>query len=228
MPEIADVVPGQDVLAEWGNQVRDRAVSRYTTQAALETAEPGAPNGSLRWTDDNGLLIKQGGVWLRLVNATGDNPRFEGNVIVQAGASGQGYWIKPDDLDNTQDWRMIDSAGSLIFQSRASGSFQTVFQIGSAVVQLASNSVPAGGVRIGATPLSTSSPGGTGYYLRWSSATGGMWRTTTLQLQADDVPAGVASLMAAAAGDEIDVADIFQSLLDRIDDLTARVEALEA
>lgn len=73
MAEISDVVPGQDVLAVWGNEVRDRSVMRYTTQAALETAEPSAPDGSLRWTDDNGLLLRQAGAWEKLGNAIYDS-----------------------------------------------------------------------------------------------------------------------------------------------------------
>lgn len=62
--EILDVVPGNDVEAAWGNVVRDRVTMRYTSQAALETNEPSAPAGSLRWTNDNGLLVRAAGEWV--------------------------------------------------------------------------------------------------------------------------------------------------------------------
>lgn len=63
MPEIADVIPGDDVIDTWGNQIRDRTNMRYSSQANLEASEPGAADGSLRWTDDNGLLLRVAGVW---------------------------------------------------------------------------------------------------------------------------------------------------------------------
>lgn len=63
MPEIGDVVAGQDVLAAWGNAVRDRATMRYSTLAALDASEPGAADGSLRWAADTGLVVRSGGVW---------------------------------------------------------------------------------------------------------------------------------------------------------------------
>jgi hypothetical protein len=95
MPEIADVVPGQDVLAEWGNIIRNRVVSRYTTQAALEVQEPNAPNGSLRWADDNGLLLRSGGAWVPVVVI----PDGRGSVLY--------------DTDGDEAWEVFDDVGTL-------------------------------------------------------------------------------------------------------------------
>lgn len=40
MAEIADVVPGEDTEATWGNAIRDRAVMRYANEAARDASEP--------------------------------------------------------------------------------------------------------------------------------------------------------------------------------------------
>lgn len=89
MAEIDDVVPGADVLASWGNLVRDRVVMRYTTQTALETAEPAAADGSLRWADDTGLLIRTGGVWEPVALAAAFLPLTGGTMSGAISMGGQ-------------------------------------------------------------------------------------------------------------------------------------------
>ena len=64
MPEISDVAPGGDVLATWGNAIRDRAVMRYTSEAARDASDPSPDDGQLCWIEDiDELQARVAGVW---------------------------------------------------------------------------------------------------------------------------------------------------------------------
>lgn len=55
MPEMPDVVLSEDIEVEWGNEIRDRTIQRYT-DVTERTAEHGSPsNGDLAFMADTGL-----------------------------------------------------------------------------------------------------------------------------------------------------------------------------
>lgn len=57
MPEIPNVVPGEPVEADWGNDIRDRSVQKYADLTALEASQPVPQLGELAWLDNPGYLV---------------------------------------------------------------------------------------------------------------------------------------------------------------------------
>ena len=93
MPEIPDVIPDEVIDTIWGNDIRDRVVSRYANDAARIGSEPFPQTGQLTWLDDPGVLeYYDGDDWLtilsieagddRYVNITGDE--IEGDQPIAA------------------------------------------------------------------------------------------------------------------------------------------------
>ena len=50
--ELSDVVPGESVEAAWGNDIRDRVLSRYTDAIDRGNKNPIPASGDLSWLDD--------------------------------------------------------------------------------------------------------------------------------------------------------------------------------
>ena len=70
MPELPDVVPGEPVESDWGNNVRDRVTSRYADASARSASEPFPQAGQLTWLDDPGVLERFDGTdWALLALA---------------------------------------------------------------------------------------------------------------------------------------------------------------
>ncbi len=64
MPEIPDVIGGDLITATYNNQVRDRAVMRYSNAAARDSSVPIPVAGDLAWLNDiEGVTVYNGTVW---------------------------------------------------------------------------------------------------------------------------------------------------------------------
>jgi len=57
MPEIPNVVSGEPVEADWGNDIRDRSVQKYADQTALDFSQPLPQLGELAWLINPGWLV---------------------------------------------------------------------------------------------------------------------------------------------------------------------------
>ena len=57
MPEIPNVVAGEPVEADWGNDIRDRSVQKYADLTALDFSQPLPQLGELAWLVDPGHLV---------------------------------------------------------------------------------------------------------------------------------------------------------------------------
>ena len=69
MPEIPNVVPGEPVEADWGNDVRDRSVQRFADATARTASLPFPGIGQLTWLDDPGVVeYWDGGTWTSLAD----------------------------------------------------------------------------------------------------------------------------------------------------------------
>lgn len=67
MPEIPNVVAGEPVESDWGNDIRDRSVQRYPDQTALEVSQPFPAPGETVWLDDPGIMQTfNGALWVPL------------------------------------------------------------------------------------------------------------------------------------------------------------------
>ena len=67
MPEIPNVVPGEPVEADWGNDIRDRSVQKYADQSALDVSQPFPQAGEVVWLDDPGQFRAWSGTaWVPL------------------------------------------------------------------------------------------------------------------------------------------------------------------
>lgn len=72
MPEIPNVVAGEPVQSDWGNDVRDRITSRYADATARAASTPFPQAGQITWLDDPGVLERfDGADWRQL----GEAPR---------------------------------------------------------------------------------------------------------------------------------------------------------
>ena len=72
MPEIPNVVAGEPVQSDWGNDVRDRITSRYADATARAASTPFPQAGQITWLDDPGVLERfDGADWREL----GEAPR---------------------------------------------------------------------------------------------------------------------------------------------------------
>jgi hypothetical protein len=62
--EIPDVITGEPIESDWGNEVRDKLVHIVASTAALPSDEP---DGGVAYVQDkNGLYLRRGSVWLGL------------------------------------------------------------------------------------------------------------------------------------------------------------------
>lgn len=64
MPEIPDVVTGETITTEWGNDIRDRVIQRYATAAARTASVPSPTEGDLSYLNDtNAVYVFTGAAW---------------------------------------------------------------------------------------------------------------------------------------------------------------------
>lgn len=119
MPEIPDVVAGQFVESSWGNDIRDRTVQRYNDATERDALNPLPVPGDLAYLDGTGeVQVYTAGAWFPIARSSYQSLLVYGDS--------QGYWLRPDPGDNTQDWRIVGGGGRVQLQTRASGSFVTV------------------------------------------------------------------------------------------------------
>lgn len=70
MPEMPDVIQGEPVEADWGNDIRSRTVQRYADEAARTAEHPFPAAGDLSYlVDSSQVQVFDGTVWLS--NASG-------------------------------------------------------------------------------------------------------------------------------------------------------------
>ena len=60
MAEIPNVVPGEPIESNWGNEIRDRAVMRYPDATARDFSDPFPDVGQLSWLDSTGQIDRFG------------------------------------------------------------------------------------------------------------------------------------------------------------------------
>jgi hypothetical protein len=64
MPEMPDVVAGETIESEWGNDIRDRTVQRYTNLAERSSLVTSPLDGDLSFLEDSGTLsVYYAGAW---------------------------------------------------------------------------------------------------------------------------------------------------------------------
>lgn len=77
MPEIPDVIPTEVIDTIWGNDIRDRVVSRYDNDAARSASEPFPQDGQITWLDDPGSLEYFDGTdWLTILTLDQTDARY--------------------------------------------------------------------------------------------------------------------------------------------------------
>ena len=104
-PELPDVVPGEPVESDWGNDVRDRIVQRFADDSARNASLPFPQAGAVTWLDDPGVVeVFDGTDWITLhqngnpIDLGGGDLTGAGDVVaavVQLIADGYGT-----DVDN--------------------------------------------------------------------------------------------------------------------------------
>lgn len=66
-PEMPDVVTGEVVASDWGNDIRDRTVQRYASAAARSASIPSPAEGDLSYLNDtNKVYVYDGAAWVSL------------------------------------------------------------------------------------------------------------------------------------------------------------------
>ncbi len=77
MPELPNVVPGEPVESDWGNDMRDRAIMKYADQVALDASQPLPILGELAWLDSPGNLVQwDGAAWNPIRNSTDNDAQY--------------------------------------------------------------------------------------------------------------------------------------------------------
>jgi hypothetical protein len=67
MPEIPDVVSGQPVASNWGNDIRDRTIQRYADSTERDLLTPFPVAGDMAFLEDTGAVeVFDGVAWDRL------------------------------------------------------------------------------------------------------------------------------------------------------------------
>ena len=67
MSEMPDVISGETITSEWGNDIRDRTVQRYATVAARTASMPTPVEGDLSYLQDsNTVHVYNGSTWVKL------------------------------------------------------------------------------------------------------------------------------------------------------------------
>lgn len=64
MPELPDVISGEPVESNWGNDIRDRTLQRYVDAADRDAAVPLPVSGDLAYLDDVSMVtVSDGALW---------------------------------------------------------------------------------------------------------------------------------------------------------------------
>ena len=85
MPEIPDVIPGAPVESGWGNEVRDRVISRYADATDRALSEPFPQTGQVTWVDVPAILEVFDGVdWVPLGGGGGAFLPLAGGTMLGA------------------------------------------------------------------------------------------------------------------------------------------------
>ena len=85
MPELPDVIPGEPVESDWGNDIRDRVTSRYQDATDRAASEPLPQTGQITWLDDPGQLDYWDGTdWIGIV----DDPALAAGLALKLNLSG--------------------------------------------------------------------------------------------------------------------------------------------
>jgi len=182
MPEIPDVVSGTPVASSWGNDIRDRVLQRYADSSELASQSPFPAPGELAYLDDTGeALLWNGAEWLPIA-------RVNYQSLLMYGDS-QGYWLRPDPADNTKDWRLVGAGDTVLLQSRAGGSFQTVEQWPKLFVTTGN-------------PVDSTTLSGAGQNLgpRLTIAKAGLWRVTQAGFMESSTSANITVILRARTG----------------------------
>jgi hypothetical protein len=117
MPEIANVVPGEPVEADWGNDIRDRTLQRYADQTALDASQPFPADGETAWLDDPGLMVCwDGSAWVPLGNVSQPLTTFQ---QVERDPSGMAQWRRTGAGWIT--WQIPGGGGMLLDLADAAG-----------------------------------------------------------------------------------------------------------
>ena len=71
-PEMPDVIGGETITEEWGNDIRDRTLQRYANAADRTTLIPTPTDGDLSFLDDTGrVYVYNAGTWATVYAAHG-------------------------------------------------------------------------------------------------------------------------------------------------------------
>ena len=84
MPELPNVVPGEPVESDWGNDIRDRTLQRYTDATDRDNRNPLPSPGDMAWLqDERRLQVYTPAGWTDQLQqaATNTNVRGPGGVI---------------------------------------------------------------------------------------------------------------------------------------------------
>ena len=80
-PEMDDVTIGEVVASQWGNEIRDRTIQRYATDADVTTQNPTPQVGDMAYVDATGhLQVYNGTAWVM-----GGGGTLTGQLVVNAG-----------------------------------------------------------------------------------------------------------------------------------------------
>jgi microcystin-dependent protein len=81
VPEIPNVIPGEPVASEWGNDIRDRTLQRYSGTTQRGTLNPTPAPGDFSYLADTGAVeVFHSGVW-RSMLPTGVVLPFAGGTV---------------------------------------------------------------------------------------------------------------------------------------------------
>lgn len=93
MPEIANVASGETIESAWGNQIRDRTVQRYATNAARDSAHPSPTEGDLCYVESTDrLLFHDGTTWITVLDNNGGQT-LAGGMTLGGALDMDGNWI---------------------------------------------------------------------------------------------------------------------------------------
>ena len=102
MPEIPNVVPGEPVESDWGNDIRDRVTQRFADATERTAQLPFPGTGQLSWLDDPGVVdYFDGAVWISLA----DDPALAAGLalkVAKAGDTMTGLLTVPSLVANTR------------------------------------------------------------------------------------------------------------------------------
>ena len=69
MPEMPDVVSGENVESAWGNDIRDRTLQRYADSTERDTLVPLPIAGDMAWLDAEGqMTVYTGAAWVAVID----------------------------------------------------------------------------------------------------------------------------------------------------------------